>query len=64
MTDAVLLPGGRNIATESEKALLEQQRTYRVKLNRVETSAAPDVSWPEKPEQKKTCYSGDYQEKF
>ncbi|MGG6108300.1 tail fiber assembly protein [Pantoea allii] len=43
----MLLPGGRKIATESEKALLEQQRTYRVKLNRVEISAAPNVSWPE-----------------
>lgn len=64
MADAVLLPGARKIATESEKAVLEQQRTYRMKLNSVETSAALDVSWPEKPEQKNPRYSGDYQEKF
>ncbi|MBW1252158.1 hypothetical protein HA38_22855 [Pantoea allii] len=61
MADAVLLPGGRKIATESEKALLEQWRTYRVKLNRFETSAATDISWPEKPEQENPRYSGDYQ---
>nr|WP_257469654.1 tail fiber assembly protein [Pantoea allii] len=55
------MPGGRKIATESEKALLEQWRTYRVKLNRFETSAATDISWPEKPEQENPRYSGDYQ---
>ncbi|MGG6100400.1 hypothetical protein [Pantoea allii] len=35
-----------------------------MKLNRIEISAAPNVSWPEKPEQKNPRYSGDYQEKF
>ncbi|WP_199227863.1 MULTISPECIES: tail fiber assembly protein [unclassified Pantoea] len=44
---------------ESEKALLEQWRTYRV-----ETLTAPDISWPGKPKQKHPRYSGDYQENF
>ncbi|QIE99428.1 hypothetical protein C1N58_00185 [Pantoea sp. SGAir0180] len=47
------------IAMESEKALLEQWRTYRV-----ETLTAPDISWPGKPKQKHPRYSGDYQENF
>lgn len=38
-----------NIATESEKALLSQWKAYRVQLNRVDTSAPPDIIWPQKP---------------
>lgn len=37
------------IATDSEKVRLNQWKTYRVMLNRVATSTAPDITWPEKP---------------
>ncbi|AVE96924.1 TPA: tail fiber assembly protein [Escherichia coli] len=33
------------IATEEEKALLAAWKTYRVLLNRVDTSVAPDIEW-------------------
>ncbi|EFO4657795.1 tail fiber assembly protein [Escherichia coli] len=34
------------IATEVETSLLEAWKKYRVLLNRVDTSTAPDVEWP------------------
>ncbi|EMI4429543.1 tail fiber assembly protein [Providencia rettgeri] len=37
------------IATDEEKAKLTAWKTYRVLLNRVDTSLAPDIDWPEKP---------------
>nr|ELR5228490.1 tail fiber assembly protein [Providencia rettgeri] len=37
------------MATDDEKALLTTWKRYRVLLNRVDTSTAPDVEWPEKP---------------
>lgn len=38
------------IATDEETAQLKAWKTYRVMLNRVDTSAAPDISWPAKPQ--------------
>ncbi|HFG0111130.1 TPA: tail fiber assembly protein, partial [Escherichia coli] len=37
------------IATEEEKALLAAWKKYRVLLNRVDTSTAPDIEWPTVP---------------
>ncbi|EGS3002202.1 tail fiber assembly protein [Escherichia coli] len=37
------------IATEEENSLLEAWKKYRVLLNRVDTSTAPDIEWPEEP---------------
>ncbi|TBM25671.1 tail fiber assembly protein [Hafnia paralvei] len=37
------------MATEAEEVSLTAWRTYRVLLSRVDTSAAPDVVWPELP---------------
>ncbi|HCN0698619.1 TPA: tail fiber assembly protein, partial [Escherichia coli] len=37
------------IATEEEKALLAAWKKYRVLLNRVDTSTAPDIEWPTNP---------------
>ena len=37
------------MATEAEDVSLTAWRTYRVLLSRVDTSAAPDVDWPEHP---------------
>ncbi|WP_424679672.1 tail fiber assembly protein, partial [Escherichia coli] len=37
------------IATEEEKALLAAWKKYRVLLNRVDTSTAPDIEWPVAP---------------
>ncbi len=34
------------IATEEENSLLEAWKKYRVLLNRVDTSTAPDIEWP------------------
>ena len=34
------------IATEGETSLLEAWKKYRVLLNRVDTSTAPDIEWP------------------
>lgn len=45
LQDAVEL----KLATEDETAQLEQWKKYRVLLNRVDTSTAPDISWPEQP---------------
>lgn len=36
-------------ATEAEAALLPEWRKYRVTLNRVDPSKAPDIEWPEIP---------------
>ncbi|EFE1381709.1 TPA: tail fiber assembly protein [Escherichia coli] len=38
-----------DIATEEEKALLAAWKKYRVLLNRVDTSVAPDIEWPAIP---------------
>ncbi|MDE9590971.1 tail fiber assembly protein, partial [Xenorhabdus bovienii] len=38
-----------NIATDSEKSSLAEWRKYRVLLNRVDCTTAPDVKWPEQP---------------
>ncbi|EQA1407893.1 tail fiber assembly protein, partial [Escherichia coli] len=37
------------IATEGETSLLEAWKKYRVLLNRVDTSTAPDIEWPASP---------------
>ncbi|KLG49264.1 tail fiber assembly protein, partial [Escherichia coli] len=37
------------IATEEETSLLEAWKKYRVLLNRIDTSTAPDIVWPEIP---------------
>ncbi|MDI0552840.1 tail fiber assembly protein, partial [Escherichia coli] len=37
------------IATEEETSLLEAWKKYRVLLNRIDTSTAPDIEWPEIP---------------
>ncbi len=37
------------IATEEETSLLEAWKKYRVLLNRVDTSTAPDIEWPTVP---------------
>lgn len=39
-----------DIATEDEAAALTAWKNYRVLLNRIDTSTAPDISWPTKPE--------------
>ena len=38
------------MATQEEAAALKEWKKYRVLLNRVDTSTAPDIIWPEKPE--------------
>lgn len=38
-----------DMATDEEKAQVTAWKTYRVYLNRVDTSLAPDIEWPEKP---------------
>ncbi|WP_275076680.1 tail fiber assembly protein [Providencia rettgeri] len=40
---------GMGIATEIEKARLTTWKIYRVDLNRIDTSLAPDIEWPQKP---------------
>ena len=37
------------IATEEENSLLEAWKKYRVLLNRVNTTTAPDIEWPTGP---------------
>ncbi|WP_340611381.1 tail fiber assembly protein [Xenorhabdus bharatensis] len=39
-----------DMATKEEKAALLKWKKYRVLLNRVDCSAAPDIVWPEQPE--------------
>ncbi|ASQ17396.1 tail fiber assembly protein [Enterobacter cloacae] len=36
-------------ATEEESALLVEWKKYRVQVNRVDTSTASDIEWPEQP---------------
>ncbi|SLM63447.1 MULTISPECIES: tail fiber assembly protein [Dickeya] len=38
-----------NIATEQETAALKAWKTYRVQLNRIDVSNAPDIDWPAMP---------------
>ena len=38
-----------DMATDEEIALLKEWKKYRVLLNRVDTSLAPDIDWPKKP---------------
>ncbi|WP_334470405.1 tail fiber assembly protein [Arsenophonus sp. PmNCSU2021_1] len=38
-----------DMATEAERAQLVAWKTYRVLLNRVDISKAPDIAWPEAP---------------
>lgn len=38
------------MATDEEMARLEEWKKYSVILNRVDTSLAPDIEWPQKPE--------------
>lgn len=45
LQDAVEL----ELASEEEIALLTAWKKYRVMLNRLDTSAAPDINWPEVP---------------
>lgn len=45
LQDAVEL----GMATEAEAAALQEWKKYRVLLNRVDTSTAPDIGWPENP---------------
>ncbi|EMF4353463.1 tail fiber assembly protein [Providencia rettgeri] len=37
------------IATDEEISLLKEWKKYRVLLNRIDTSTASDIDWPEKP---------------
>ncbi|MDR9972252.1 tail fiber assembly protein [Enterobacter cloacae subsp. cloacae] len=37
------------IATEADTALLIRWKRYRVMLNRLDTSSAPSIEWPERP---------------
>lgn len=37
------------VATDAEKAKLEEWERYSIELNRVDASQAPDIAWPEKP---------------
>lgn len=45
LQDAVEL----ELATDDETAQLEQWKKYRVLLNRIDTSTAPEISWPKQP---------------
>ncbi|OWO82977.1 hypothetical protein B5C26_08245 [Photorhabdus luminescens] len=38
-----------NMATDEEKSLLVALKRYRILLNRIDVSLAPDINWPEKP---------------
>lgn len=38
-----------DIATDDEKARLLAWKKYRVLVNRVDTSTAPDITWPDEP---------------
>jgi hypothetical protein len=46
LQDAVEL----DMATDEEKSRYDAWRKYRVLLTRVDTSLAPDINWPEPPE--------------
>ncbi|GLR09055.1 phage tail protein [Mixta theicola] len=47
LDDAIAL----GIATDEERASYDKWRKYRVLLNRVDISAAPDITWPISPVQ-------------
>ncbi|HAX1725349.1 TPA: tail fiber assembly protein, partial [Escherichia coli] len=51
LQDAVEL----ELATEEENSLLEAWKKYRVLLNRVDTSVAPDIEWPTSPAEQSTA---------
>lgn len=38
-----------DMATDEELSALQKWKKYRVLLNRVDTSLAPDIDWPQKP---------------
>lgn len=38
-------------ATEHEKTRLREWKQYRIAVNRTDTSFAPDINWPEPPEE-------------
>ncbi|HDC4427928.1 TPA: tail fiber assembly protein [Enterobacter asburiae] len=38
-----------SMATEAEEELLSEWKKYRILLNRIDTSNAPDVEWPQTP---------------
>nr|ELR5041267.1 tail fiber assembly protein [Providencia stuartii]ELR5081626.1 tail fiber assembly protein [Providencia stuartii] len=38
-----------DLATEAETEALQEWKKYRVLLNRVDTSTAPNIDWPQKP---------------
>ncbi|EMN1952992.1 tail fiber assembly protein [Citrobacter koseri] len=54
IADAAIAPLSRAVrlkmATDEEAGKLEEWERYSVYLNRVDTSSAPDINWPEKPE--------------
>ncbi|WP_196245622.1 tail fiber assembly protein, partial [Xenorhabdus bovienii] len=37
------------IATDAEKSALTEWRKYRVLLNRIDCTTAPDIKWPKQP---------------
>lgn len=39
-----------DMATDEEKSRYDAWRKYRVLLMRVDTSQAPDINWPDPPE--------------
>jgi hypothetical protein len=39
----------RDMATDAEKTALTAWKKYRVLLNRVDTTKAPDITWPVQP---------------
>ncbi|MGG2141806.1 tail fiber assembly protein [Symbiopectobacterium sp. RP] len=39
-----------DMATEAERAQLVAWKKYRVLLNRIDVSTAPDIAWPEAPD--------------
>ncbi|STB73528.1 tail fiber assembly protein [Citrobacter koseri] len=53
IADAAIAPLSRAVklkmATDEEAGKLEEWERYSVLLNRVDTSTAPDIDWPEKP---------------
>ncbi|MBJ3735024.1 tail fiber assembly protein, partial [Salmonella enterica subsp. enterica serovar Derby] len=56
--ESVIAPLARavklNIATDEEIKRLEAWELYSVMVNRVDTSTAPKIDWPKKPEQPRT----------
>jgi hypothetical protein len=38
-----------DMATDAEKTALTALKKYRVLLNRVDTTKAPDITWPDQP---------------